>query len=96
MAQEVEAPMQANRNAGGGIAAHTWDARAELALAAFIRRHLHDDPPPDGSVVATDLHELADLLESDGGHRLRALGGTRLESLEARFDRARAAMAGGV
>lgn len=51
-----------------------WEARAEMAVGQFIRRHLQADPPPAGSVVADDLAKWAGLLTDDGRARLESAG----------------------
>jgi hypothetical protein len=63
-----------------GITAETWDARAELALAAFIRTYLHNEPPPDGSAIADDLRVYAERLEHHGEQQLLAVGARRLKA----------------
>ncbi len=78
-----------------GITGETWDARAELALAGFIRRYLRDEPPPDGSKVAGDLADYARLLEADGEDRLRRWQARPFVALSDNFDRARAILDAG-
>jgi len=60
-----------------------WDARAELDLALFIKRYLHENRPPAGSRLVADLADYAELLRSDGERRLDALHARRLRAATA-------------
>ena len=55
----------------------SWDAEAEAAVGAFIRRHLRERPAPPGSATAHDLEHWAERLEAHSRARRQAVAADR-------------------
>lgn len=73
----MQHPLVIGHQGGRSHGAVRWDADAQIAFAAFVKRYLEQNPAPSGAATAHDFLQWSEALERDGRARLAELGPAR-------------------
>lgn len=79
---DVQHPILTPHDGGAARSVATWEARAEVDFAVFIRRYLAERPCPGPSSYLEEFRRWADRLERHGLDRLQASGAQRLRCVD--------------